>query len=332
MRTPRAPFPWKAYALVAAGLLLPRPSFAWSANGHKTVALIAESRLSETSKAAIAAILGPTATLDAIAPCADDIRGRSGFDCAGLQLVAEPQSEPWHFVDAPITASPANPSDLEAFCPGGACVVDQIRAAVQTLQNQGPAITANQKQVALMFLVHFAGDVHQPLHCANEIVNGVNDRGGNLKKVSFNGVSVFPQGFSLNLHALWDHQINSQDTNDPVVTSQRLIADLQTKDVSSWLTGDFVGGAAMESFSIAKNVVYPAYYSQNPLALGADYQRQMQPIVDERLEKAGVRLAALLEQALAPQPPAGVAARAAKLQAPAAAQIKTASFDGSSLK
>ncbi|MFI5345923.1 MAG: S1/P1 nuclease [Elusimicrobiota bacterium] len=327
MRTPRASSPWMAYALVSAGLLFPCRASAWSANGHKTVALIAESRLSETSKAAIAAILGPTATLDAIAPCADDIRGKSGFDCAGLQLAADPQSQPWHFVDAPITASPAAAPDLEAFCPGGACVVDQIRAALKTLQDSSPTLAANDKQVALMFLVHFVGDVHQPLHCANEIVNGVNDRGGNLKKVAYNGVAS-PGGFALNLHALWDHQINSSDTNDPAATSRRLIADLQNKDVSSWLAGDFVGGAALESFAIAKGTVYPAYYAQNPMALGADYQRQMQPIVDERLERAGVRLAALLEQAFAPQSPAAVAGRAAALATPPPAAIKSASFDG----
>ena len=293
MRTPRVSLRTVALA-AAAALSCPRAAQAWSANGHKTVALIAQSRLSPSAKAAVAAILGPTATLDAIAPCPDDIRGKSGFVCAGLKLNAEPQSQPWHFVDAPITDSPSDGPALEAYCPGGACVVDQIRAAAAALRADPGTSSAgaSPKQIALMFLVHLVGDEHQPLHCSNEIVGGVNDRGGNLKAVNF-------EGADLNLHALWDHQIQAGDTNDPAATSLRLIADLQGKDVSAWLQGDFVADAALESFALAKGTVYPAYYAQDPKSLGADYQAKMTPIVDERLERAGVRLAALIETALA---------------------------------
>lgn len=313
MLTPMSPRPLAALLAVLA--LAPRPAAAWSANGHRAVALIAAARLSDAAKRAVVSILGPGATLDAIAPCADDIRGRSGFDCAGLQLAAEPQSEPWHFVDVPVTASPGGGADLEAYCPGGACVVDQIRADVKVLQD--PAASQAQKQVALMFLVHFAGDVHQPLHCANEIVNGVNDRGGNGKPVTFEGAQI-------NLHSLWDHQIQPSDANDPAATSARLIADLQGKDVSAWVSGDYVASAAFESFTIAKGTVYPAYYSSNPKSLGPAYQARMTPIVDERLERAGVRLAALLEQALVP-PPAAVAGAASAEAAAAPAEKKAAS-------
>ena len=301
MKPARAAF--RLTSLVAAASLCPRAALGWSANGHRTVALIAESRLSDSTKQAVAAILGPGATLEAIAPCADDIRGKTGFNCAGLVLNAEPQSEPWHFIDAPITDSPSDGAALEAYCPNQACVVDQIRASVRTLQGWAPSLTADSKQIALMFLVHFVGDVHQPLHCSNEIVGGVNDRGGNLKSVAF-------QGVPLNLHALWDHQIQSSDANDPAATSARLIADLSGKDVSAWLSGDFVSDAALESFALAKGTVYPAYYAQDPKNLGAAYQQRMQPIVDARLERAGVRLAALLNQALgaapSPEPPAAV--------------------------
>ncbi len=304
MKTPRASLRRLALAAAAAAALFPRSALAWSANGHKTVALIAESRLTQAAQDAVAAILGPGVTLDAIAPCADDIRGKSGFDCAGLRLAAEPQSQPWHFIDVPISASPADGGALEAYCPNQACVVDQVRAAVALLQGGGsPALTADQKQVALMFLVHFVGDEHQPLHCAYEDVNGVNDRGANLKNVTFDGAP-------LNLHALWDHQIQVGDTNDPGQTSSRLISDLQGKDVSSWLQGDFVADAALESFALAKGTVYPAYYEQDPNGLGDAYQRQMQPIVDERLERAGVRLAALLNQALGGAPSAGALRKA----------------------
>ncbi|HEX4049033.1 MAG TPA: S1/P1 nuclease, partial [Elusimicrobiota bacterium] len=284
MRTPRPSLRTLSLAAAAAALLSPRAS-AWSANGHKTVALIAESRLSPQAKAAVAAILGPTATLDSIAPCADDIRGKTGYDCSGITLDDDPLSEPWHFINIPITDSPSDGAALDQYCPmagsavsaqaapkrrrpspsagdpgtepGGAagarpagqCVRDQINKDVNILKTS--SVLAD-RQLALMFLVHFVGDEHQPLHCADEIVGVVNDRGGNLKNVNF-------EGTAMNLHALWDHQILPQDSNDPVLTSSRLIADLDGKDVSSWTSGDFVSAAALESFNIAKTVVYPAY-------------------------------------------------------------------------
>ena len=301
MKSPRASF----CSLVVAAALCPRAAFAWSANGHKTVALIAESRLSDAAKAAVASILGPTAALDAVAPCADDIRGKTGYDCAGIELNDDPQSEPWHFVDVPIADSPANGAALEAFCPNQACVIDQINKDVDALKS---STVRADRQLALIFLVHFVGDVHQPLHCADEIVAGVNDRGGNLKNVVFHGAApeAVPDAGrgSLNLHALWDHQILPADTNDPGATSQRLIADLKGKDVGAWLAGNFVSDAAFESFSIAKSTVYPAYYAPDGKDPGSDYQARMTPIVDERLERAGVRLAALLEAALVGPPAA----------------------------
>jgi hypothetical protein len=307
MKPPRAAL--RLASLVVVVSLCPRAARAWSANGHKTVALIAESRLSDQTRQAVAAILGPTATLDAIAPCADDIRGKTGFNCAGIVLNDDPQSQPWHFIDVPISASPADDAALEDYCPNQACVVDQIRADVQALQGAA-AQSATQKQMALMFLVHFVGDEHQPLHCADEIVGGVNDRGGNLKNINF-------EGTAMNLHALWDHQIQAADVNDPGQTSQRLIADLQGKDVGAWLSGDFVADAAFESFTIAKDTVYPAYYAQNAKSLGAAYQQQMTPIVDERLERAGVRLAALLNQALGGGAPAAAPAASPDPASPA---------------
>ncbi|MFI5349435.1 MAG: S1/P1 nuclease [Elusimicrobiota bacterium] len=299
MKSPRTVIPIAFLAVAAA--VCPRPAFAWSANGHKTVALIAESRLSDAAKAAVASILGPTATLDAVAPCADDIRGKTGYDCAGINLNDDPQSEPWHFVDVPISESPAGGAALEAYCPNQACVIDQINKDVDALKT---SIVQTDRQLALIFLVHFVGDVHQPLHCADEIVAGVSDRGGNLKSVVFPGVPRDAARGALNLHSLWDHQILPEDSNDPVTTSQRLIADLKGRDVSSWLAGSFVSDAAFESFSIAKSTVYPAYYAPDGKSIDSAYQARMTPIVDERLERAGVRLAALLEAALVGAPAA----------------------------
>src|SRR5258708_6831296 len=144
--------------LLAAVLLppLPHAAFAWSANGHRTVARIAQDRLTPAALQGVNAILGGAITLEDLAPCADDIRRGQGFNCAGLILNAEPQSQPWHFVDIPISDSPSGTSP---YCPGGACVVGQIKADVKTLQD--PSAAKADKQIALLFLVHFVGAEHQ---------------------------------------------------------------------------------------------------------------------------------------------------------------------------
>src|SRR3569832_2187386 len=173
MRAPRAPLA----ALLLAAAACPRPAHTKTTNKHKTVALIAQSRLSPAARAAVADLLG-AATMDGVAPCADDVRGKSGYVCDGIPMADAPQSQPWHFVDAPIADSPSGGPALEAYCPGGNCVIDQIGAEENVLKTS--SVRADRR-LALIFLIHFVGDEHQPLHCANEIVDGVNDRGGNLK-------------------------------------------------------------------------------------------------------------------------------------------------------
>jgi hypothetical protein len=302
--------PLQARLFAAAALLigLPQGLLAWSANGHRAVARIAQDRLTPAALRGVSAILGGALTLEDLAPCADDIRRGQGFNCAGLVLNAEPQSQPWHFVDIPISDSPSGTSP---YCPGGACVVGQIKADLKTLQD--PSASQADKQIALMFIVHFVGDEHQPLHCANEIVNGVNDRGGNSKPMKLpNTTPMFP----LNLHSVWDHIIEPNDSFDPTALSQQLEADLKNKPTGAWTSGDFVEGAALESFQIAKDTIYPAYHGPNGANPDSSYQTRMQPIAFERLEKAGVRLAALLEQALAKPQGANFPAATAVLQKP----------------
>jgi len=201
----------------------------------------------------------------------------SMVSCGGLELQNNPDSEPWHFIDIPISVAPTATS-LQAYCPGNACVVDQIEIDVKTLRDQTIPLSDPRKMYALMYLVHFVGDEHQPLHCATDIENGVDDRGGNGKPVALldaNGNPVIaptPYG-PLELHALWDDQIEATDDgNDPVALSSQLergaLMDPQT---GSWSAGGDASAAqitqkiattaALESFDKAKQVIYPAYYA-----------------------------------------------------------------------
>src|SRR3989338_7940047 len=164
-----------------------------------------------------------------------------------------------------------------------------------------------------MFVVHFVGDLHQPLHDSSEFyrdAQGGDDRGGNNKPVTFIHKPT-------NLHSLWDGMVKERDimqsTNIEKYAEWLENGDkgIARKDISTWLKGDLVAGPAMESFAIAKGI-YKEYNKDCTAAIAGDdnfghnfkgkYRDAMQPVVMERMQQAGVRLAAMLEQALMQAP------------------------------
>jgi hypothetical protein len=337
MKPPRA-FCWKASLAVAAALC-PRAALAWSANGHAAIGQIAQDLLTQSAKngdassqAALDAMKAIMTSdpadsgfvwsdnaLAAVAPCADSMRPEPASatspgvkpgdpvtcDRGLLHFIAAPTGA-WHFVDTSILA-PATADTIASAC-AGSCVVTAIADSAATLA-KGDA-PMSDKKIALANLVHFVGDEHQPMHCATQYRDGAHtapndpsDRGGNFKQVKFGDAT-------LNLHSLWDHQIQASDGgNDPAALSRKLEAQLPA-DTSGWTAPGFVAEAARESFEVAQGAIYKPF-DQYPKAtmlvnkkpttvsiLPDDYQSQMQPIVYDRIEKAGVRLAALLKQAL----------------------------------
>ena len=325
MRTAKERPSVRLAALLALGgglALVPSRLFAWGFVGHKAIGIIAQERLSPRTLGAVEAILGrnnqgQSVSLADIAACPDELKyaKQSPFVCAGVIEIASGEqsafgtvalpwkaSSAWHFANVPNAASP-DASDIEQYCPDNAngnpakkCVMAQVKYDMQVLES--PSSSLGDRQLALMFLVHFVGDEHQPLH-----VNDDNDWGGNKKKVVF-------EGQPLNLHALWDDVLTPRygamsetpqaQAADAADLAAKLDQDLGSRDVSAWTTGqDLPDEAAVESFYIAKNVIRPVYAqdydpSRNAAVFGPDYVTQMQPIAYEQLEKAGVRLAYFL--------------------------------------
>lgn len=282
-------------------LLLPLPVSAWGPVGHKTVALIAQDRLSAGARQKLAAILGEGVGLDEIALCPDDIR-KASTTCAGrFPLAYDKSTSDWHYIDIPVRDSPT-PETLERYCRKrgrkDACVPDQIRAELAALKD--PRAAREEKQRALIFLVHFVGDVHQPLHCATEVTRaGKSDHGGNLKWLAREGAK--PGEKKLNLHGLWDSILRTDPSErgpGPRVLADRLEKDLAQKDTAAWTRGDVVTAAVLESHRIAKERIYPDFHEHYGKPVGRYYQDKYRPVAYERLEQAGVRLAFLLEGAL----------------------------------
>jgi hypothetical protein len=181
--------PLRAWFLLAVALTTPRPAIAWGDEGHKVIALIAEHYLDPAVRAKVAGLLAPnTDTLtdhdiSSEATWADKYRD-SDRDTTKIRYEATWR---WHFVDVelaqPDLASacfdhPPLPAGVPASQgPPRACVVDKIDQFTAELSN--PATGASERLLALKFLLHFVGDLHQPLHAADD-----HDAGGNKKLVA----------------------------------------------------------------------------------------------------------------------------------------------------
>jgi hypothetical protein len=242
---------------------------AWGPEGHSLVARIADEQLTPAAHARVAAILAPGQTMASIASWADDVR-RSRRETA-----------PWHYIDIPIDQPHL---DMVRDCPKNDCVIAKIADLRKTLLN--PATPAGEQREALMFLVHFIGDMHQPLHCADN-----KDQGGN-------GVHVVFHERQTNLHSAWDSGLLSRlapaDELFPVLSAESL------RRKKKWSKGT-VEQWAEQSHRAAQKVVYgrlPKVAPGTPAVLDAQYEKIAGPLIREQLEKAGVRLAAVLNETL----------------------------------
>jgi len=251
-----------ALAVLAGSL----PAFGWGPEGHSLVARIAWEQLKPAARARVATILAPDQTLRSIASWADEVRR------------SRPESGPWHFVDIPIDKPHL---DMARDCPKGACVIAKIADVRKTLKD--PAASADQRREALMFLVHFVGDMHQPLHCSDH-----SDRGGNSVRVQF-----FDR--PSNLHSVWDSGLLGRFGKK----EDELFAELSqesAKRARKWDKGS-VEDWAEQSHKVAQKVVYghlPKVPDGALVPLSATYERRAEPLIAVQIAKAGARLAWIL--------------------------------------
>ena len=172
--------------------------------------------------------------------------------------------------------------------PTDACIVDKIDQFEAELAN--PKTAPDERLVALKFLLHLVGDVHQPLHAADD-----HDAGGNKKQVIVDGFTAN------NLHHFWDIEFVEQPGTDPAETAARLVAGISDEQRQTWAQGT-AADWAMESFALARDRAYgmlPAAGSDGVYALPRAYVDSATRDVASQLSKAGTRLALLLNRAMA---------------------------------
>lgn len=159
---------------LVAGLVLPSVAWSWGTEGHRLTGFVAERHLNGKAKAAIAK-LWPDTPLWRIATLMDEDKNADGYDRSRTK---------WHFDDIPL----CSPADRQQYCPEDNCASARTHQYLGVLANGTDA----DKKDAVKFITHMAGDIHQPLHSAEN-----NDRGGNEVQTLLNGRPV-------KLHIAWD--------------------------------------------------------------------------------------------------------------------------------
>jgi hypothetical protein len=233
-------------AIVALWLLTPGQAWCWGDEGHQIVARIAAAHLTERARQSVADLLrqdpsfaptgaAPSGTADTLADAMaraaiwpDHIFGGKGA------------TAPWHYIDIGLFEGP---SHIAERCPQGNCIVAKMKEYLVNLkERRADGSWPESKELA--FLIHFAGDIHQPLHCVTDA-----DAGGNCVNV----VGLDPIH---NLHAVWDitlvNKLMAQD-------GPGLIAGMDSRfrgKMRPWQNYGSIEYIASESFAVAKSQVY----------------------------------------------------------------------------
>ncbi len=259
---------------------------AWGQNGHILVARIAEKHLAPHTRGELTRLLAGR-TLGDVASWADDFRE------------PHPETSHWHFVDIPLSAVGY---DAARDCPNGECVVAALEVQLGKLKD---ATTPElERRRALRFVVHFVGDLHQPLHAAtNDQAPGGTDHGGNQLKARLAlSDAEFPYHSSAggNLHAIWDVDLIDSAHRDQGTYVAELLK--LPESIAKMQRGNFVDWA-IESHVVARDFAYKLLPAPNPTSgvveLGEAYATACRPLVELQLQRAGVRLARVLNEALA---------------------------------
>jgi hypothetical protein len=255
----------KRASLAVTALLLATPSvtFAWGPNGHRIVGRIAMNHLTDEAKIAVQCLIGPEG-LDQASTWADEVRSDPAWK----------KADPWHFMSIDDNET----LETTQRSPDGD-VLEAIERFTGVLRD--PQASRQAKQEALRFLVHFVGDIHQPLHVGRRA-----DQGGN-------GVPVKFFRDDTNLHSVWDSGLIE---NEKLSFSEfaAFIDHPTLAELTSWQALP-VADWARESKEL-RNRVYDLPADKK---LSYEYVFRSMPVVKRRLLQAGVRLAALLNNIFA---------------------------------
>lgn len=247
----------------------------WGREGHRLTALVADAYLTPEARAQVAELLHRESLAD-VAPWADDYRQ------------GHPETGPWHYVDIP--------KDQEKFdrardCPQSRpaspwrdCITDRILYFEGRLGDT--SLPMQERAVALKFLVHLIGDIHQPLHAIGD------ERGGNAVQVTFLGSTQCGSGKGCNLHTVWDDaMIEERGLSEAKYTSLLL----EKIKENHWEQMD--GGEPTTWANVSHHYAVLAFAPDGAVLTRSYYNDEIK-VVDAELALGGLRLAHVLNRIL----------------------------------
>jgi len=242
------------------------PALAWGQNGHRIIGELAEKRISGRTKAQITLILNGE-DLAEISTWADEERSNpSEF--------WQKQAGPWHYVTVPV-----NKAYKQVTPPEEGNAVTALEQFTATLRDKDADI--EQRRLALHFITHIIGDLHQPLHAGNGT-----DRGGNDRIVRWYGQVT-------NLHSVWDTQMIQGQNLSYTEYALRLDRQISPQDTIAWW--EVKPAVWIDESAAIRDTIYPEADGEEITTLSWGYRYKHLPTAERRLQQGGVRLAAYLD-------------------------------------
>ena len=268
------------------------PATAYWEYGHETVARIALDQVRPDTRAKIIALLRQGRLLETPeCPVATIEQASLWADCIKPLGDRFAYAYSWHYQNVDI----CKPFDLKAACKDGHCVSAQIERQARLLADV--TVPRRERLMALAFLVHFMGDLAQPMHAGDR-----GDKGGNDVKANYGLV-----GGRTNLHSIWDGYLAERAISTPPGGPRGILAGISPADRASLAQGT-VTDWSRESWEAARASAYTSLLGDpcgdKPAArptLGEAEVQKLIPEVRRKIIAGGLRLARLLDDALGPE-------------------------------
>ena len=310
--------------LLGAALILlfsPVRAWSWGCEGHQAVAMIAEKHMNRHALERVNQLLR-SVPIDPALPrwCSSQGLDPMSDSATWADDIRKPRPEtgPWHYIDIPRDAPK---SAVAESCPASTgCITSALQHQIEVLRSNNT--DSHTRADALRFIIHFVGDLHQPLHCVSN-----NDLGGNCVPVDFMGnppaeKNPEAESYSPNLHGIWDFNILQRMKGMESVAQWADSIDRRfSSQTAGWQNaGINLDDWAWESHELADSVVYSKlpvaipveepdlvkacsddnHISMRMLSLhervSQQYVDAVGPTINEQIAKAGIRLAMILNQ------------------------------------
>ncbi|MFC4294090.1 S1/P1 nuclease [Novosphingobium tardum] len=263
-----------------------QPALAWSDYSHRAIATIAQDNVRPHTRAEIARLLRAAPQLGTPDCPVKSIEDAATWpDCVRRDRERWAYTTPWHYDDQDI----CKPFKPQVTCANGTCVSAQVERNRKLLADR--ALPAPLRMEALAFLVHFVGDLHQPLHEADR-----DDAGANALKADY---GIAPVG---NLHTIWDRYLAERAVSS---ASPPLTRRYSAVERAAWGSGEVVDWSR-ESYELSRDLSYRGALKGDPCDGAAPHPVVLDeaaieaalPAVRDRIARGGLRLARLLDEAL----------------------------------